>query len=454
MITLRPYQEESICALRDSFKEFRRLLYVAPTGSGKGIVIAFMIENAIKKGKRVILQCHRRILTTQLSNTLKKVGVEHGFIAAGYKYDPKPMCHIAIVNTLSRRMDKVARPDFLIIDEAHISGGQTEKILKWVEDAFVVGVTASPCKLSGKGLGDHYTKMVKGKSVAWLIENKFLSEYKYYAPASQINLKGIRTKNGDYDVHQIEAEVMKPKLVGDVVENYRKYADGKRTILFAPSIKASKEIVAAFNAAGIQAAHLDGETEDEIRTDAIKDFADGKILLLSNVAIMTEGFDLNNFCNSDVPIEAVILYTATKSLAKHLQCIGRALRPKPTPAIIIDHGSGYKRFGLPDDEQKWTLADRPKKEAAQRTISIRQCPKCYNVHFPAPVCDACGHIYEIKSRQIEKEAGELTEIKRNNKRDEWRCKTLEDFIALGKARGYEHPYGWAKHKMRVRNVRN
>lgn len=453
MITLRPYQTESIHDLRASFKEFKRLLYVAPTGSGKGIVIAFMIENAIKRGKRVILQCHRRILTTQLSNTLKKMGVEHGLIAAGYKYDPKPMCHIAIVNTLSRRMDKVEKPDFLIIDEAHICGGQTERILEWVGDAFVIGVTASPCKLSGKGLGDHYVKMVKGKSVSWLIENKFLSDYKYYAPASQINLTGVKVKNGEYDVHQIEAEVMKPKLIGDVVENYRKYATGKRTILFAPSIKASKEIVAAFNQAGIPAAHLDGETADEIRGDAIREFADGKVLLLSNVAIMTEGFDLNNFCNSNVPIEAVILYTATKSLAKHLQCIGRALRPKSEPAIIIDHGSGYKRFGLPDDEQRWTLADRPKRVAKEHEISLRTCEVCFHVFLPEPVCPACGHMNKTKERIIPTAKGELVEVNRNIKQEEWKCKTLAEFVALGKARGYQFPYGWAKHKMRLKNVR-
>ena len=157
----------------------------------------------------------------------------------------------------------------------------------------------------------------------------------------------------------------------------------------------------------------DGQTPKDERGKAVRAYADGHIDVLTNVALFGEGFDLSSLAGRDVPIECVSLLRPTMSLSLHLQQIGRSLRPKPKPAIILDHAGNMMRHGFPDDDFDWSLSAREKKNRGngkEPQIAIRQCEMCYFVHRPAPACPNCGHVYEIQYREIDELDGDLSEI--------------------------------------------
>ena len=406
---LWPHQVEFLGDLRESLKhKAKSVVACLSTGGGKTVIASTMLQTATARGKHTIFMVHRKVLIKQVSRTLTAIGVPHSFIAAGYPYDPEALCHIAIVNTLSRRIDKLAPPDFLIVDEAHIMmGNMAMKVIDWAKDAYTVCLTATPKRFDGKGLKRIAKELVLGKPMSWLIEHGYLSRYKYYAPAGQ--MQGIaKIKHGDYDVTEVAREGS--RLIGDVVASYTQFAKGKKALLFAPTIQVSMEVVAAMEANGIRSAHLDGTDGEEVRVEAIEAFANGDIDVLCNVALMTEGFDLSSYVGREVPIEAVILYTKTASVSKFLQIIGRGLRPKPSPAIIIDHGNNYLEHGMPDDAREWSLEDSERKSKGTKGIvQIMTCKKCYAVHKPAPVCPECGHTH-VMGRKVKIVDGELVEV--------------------------------------------
>jgi len=209
---------------------------------------------------------------------------------------------------------------------------------------------------------------------------------------------------GEY-VRQEAADLMDTsKIHGDIVEHYRKQADGKRAIVFAVTVAHSKHIAEAFRQAGIRAIHLDGETPRNERKLAARAFANGDIQVITNVGLFGEGYDLAAQADMDVTVDCVIDAQPTNSLAWCLQKWGRCLRPKAdgSKAIILDHAANCLRHGLPDDYREWTLAgiDKKSRKAAEEEVKIktRQCPKCYAIHRPMPICPECGHAYEINSR--------------------------------------------------------
>jgi superfamily II DNA or RNA helicase len=210
---------------------------------------------------------------------------------------------------------------------------------------------------------------------------------------------------------------------------------------------------------------MDGETPKDERRRIIRAFARREILILCNVEICTTGFDLASASGMDVTVEGIIDLRPTKSLALQLQKWGRGLRKKDYPAIILDHVNnsfkpdGTPNHGLPDDEREWSLADekRSKRDKVEKADGLAICPKCFCHHAPKPVCPNCGHTYEVKGRVIEQVEGELLEVDKAALRkvrrvEEGACETLEDFIALGKARGYQS--GWAYRRFALRKKRN
>jgi superfamily II DNA or RNA helicase len=203
-----------------------------------------------------------------------------------------------------------------------------------------------------------------------------------------------------------------------------------------------------FNAAGYRAATIDGTMDREARREVVRALGDGRLHVLTSCEIINEGFDLPL-------VTAAILLRPTKSLGLHLQQIGRVLRPAPgkTKAIILDHVGNLSRHGFAEDVRDWTLEGRKKKKrkaSDEEEIQQRQCPDCYCCHPPAPVCPECGYEYPRKEREIEQAEGELVqidpkEIARQKRQEQGSAQTLEDLIALGRARGYRSPDVWAKH---------
>ena len=462
MISLYPHQEKFIYELRLALNKNRCVLGQAATGFGKTQVGAFMVKSCIEKKKRVFFMVHRRELIEQTSKTFQRIGIDHGFIQAGRPLDPLLLAQVVSIDTLVRRLDETKPPDFLIVDECHHLGaaGWT-KVHEWAEKAgaYIVGLSATPWRLDRKGLDRFFVEMVQGPTVKWLIENNYLSRYRIFAPSAP-NLENMKLVGGDYDKSALE-QVMDDKILyGCAVDNWLKIADGKKTIAFCPSVKVSENLAASFREIGTPCEHLDGGTNKGRRQQVIKDFADGKIQIISNVGLFGEGFDLSAIAGRDVPIEAVILYRPTMSLSLHLQQIGRALRPKLEPAIVLDHAGNCVRHGFPDDDFKWTLkARKKKKKSAGASEDIYQCPECFHVHPPAPACPECGYVYEKQLRAgpevVDGDLKELTKeavdaMKKRRKLEFVNAKTYEDLVALGQARGYKAPAFWAQKVMQGR----
>lgn len=448
---LYPHQADVIARASEAIKTHPAIVVVMPTGAGKTRVGVEAALRAYLKGRTVMFTVHRDFLIEQTSEALRRVNVEHGIVAAGFTGDMNARVQIGSMDTLKYRLSRIKRPDLLIVDECHhsLAGGWLKVIQAFMaQGTRVVGLTATPWRLSGEGLGRVFSHMVNGPSVRWLIDNGFLCDYTAYAP-SLPDLSGVHSRAGDFINSELEAAVDKPTLTGDAIAHYQRLASGKRAVAFCVSIAHSEHVAAQFNAAGIPAAHIDGNTPKDERRRTIAAFRRGTILVLASVGIFGEGFDLP-------AVEAAILLRPTQSLSLHLQQIGRALRTfeGKERAIILDHAGNLMRpgLGLPDREIEWSLDDiqRKKKKPGEAPIGIRQCVKCYGVFPPAPICPYCGTEQPVASRELEQVDGELQEITpemakamaMQKKREVQKARTLDALEDIAKHRGYAE--GWAK----------
>jgi superfamily II DNA or RNA helicase len=270
------------------------------------------------------------------------------------------------------------------------------------------------------------------------------------------DMSNAHSRKGDFLPEDAERAMDKPAITGCAIEHYRRYAAGMRSDGYAVSRKQSLEYAQAFTAAGIPAAHIDGETPADEQQRLIGRLADGDIRVLFNVQLVDTGFDLSAQVGRDVPIECMIDMQPTRSLVKHQQKQGRALRRKPTKAVLLDHAGNIARFakefgapgaGLPDFDYPWSLdgkqASRQQRDATD--VAVRECPECYCAHRPAPRCPECGHVYPVTPREIEQRAGELVRIERAESAPEpEQKKGTAHWIAVGKARGVRNPFAYAR----------
>lgn len=455
-LSLRPYQVDIIEKARLRMRAgVRSILITAPTGSGKTVLTAHMLKSAAHKGMASWFVNHRRELIKQSIRTFGDVGVPHGVIANNFPEDRRHPIQICSIQTLARRYQRFKQPSLIIWDECHhTAAGSWAKIYDAFPNAFHVGLTATPERLDGRGLGKWFREIIHGPSVQWLIQNKFLSPYKLYAPSS-VNVSKIHMQMGDYKKSELSHAVDKPTITGDAIKHYTKLASGKRAVVFCVSIEHSKHVVSQFQAAGIPAAHVDGETPTEERDEAVENFKTANIKVLSNVELFGEGFDLPS-------LEVAILLRPTASLGLFLQQCGRSLRTSPgkETAIILDHVGNCSRHGLPDEERDWSLEGHEggrKKTDDSETVKI--CPRCFAAQFPGrPMCAFCGHVFELKSRKVEQVDGSLEEVnldamRRVKKMEQGKCETLAELVELGIKRGYRHPHRWAHFLFQARQRR-
>jgi superfamily II DNA or RNA helicase len=447
---LRPYQNQLANDIRAAFGSgANRPLAVSPTGSGKTVLFSYITSQVLKRGSRVIIVAHRREILDQISATLKRVGVPHGFIQAGKSTSNQPAM-VASIQTLARRLDTIPAPDLVIIDEAHhsVSKSYVQMFAAWPNAKFI-GVTATPERLDGKGLGAMFDRMVMGPSVQWLIDNGFLAQPVYYAPREVVDLSQVHTVAGDFDRSEAEEIVDTPRITGDAVTHYVRFCNRQRAVAFCISVAHAQHVADTFNSCGIPSASIDGTLDPEVRKQRVEDLTAGKILVLTSCELISEGFDLP-------AVNAAILLRPTQSLSMHLQQVGRALRPYPgkTNAIILDHVGNCLRHGLAEQERDWDLSGREKRLKKSSLVETKQCSKCFAI-FAGTVCPQCGSQREIAVREIEEVDGELQRLsiediskKREERREEGKCKTLEDFRALAKLRGYK--LGWAFFRWQAR----
>jgi len=447
---LRPYQNQLANDIRGAFGSgANRPLAVSPTGSGKTVLFSYITSQVLKRGSRVIIIAHRREILDQISATLKRVGVPHGFIQAGKSTSIQPAM-VASIQTLARRLDTIPAPDLVIIDEAHhsVSKSYVQMFAAWPTAKFI-GVTATPERLDGKGLGAMFDRMVMGPSVQWLIDNGFLAQPVYYAPREVVDLSQVHTIAGDFDRSETEEIVDTPRITGDAVTHYVRFCNRQRAVAFCISVAHAQHVADTFNSCGIPSASIDGTLDPEVRKQRVNDLTAGKILVLTSCELISEGFDLP-------AVNAAILLRPTQSLSMHLQQVGRALRPYPgkANAIILDHVGNCLRHGLAEQERDWDLSGREKRLKKSSLVETKQCSKCFAI-FAGTVCPQCGAQREIAAREIEEVDGELQRLsiediskKREERREEGKCKTLDDFRALAKQRGYK--LGWAFFRWQAR----
>lgn len=385
MYSLRDYQADLINSVYTIWNERNaRIILQLPTGAGKTIIFAQIINKFIQQNKRVLVIAHRRELIAQAHGKIRNItGVTSGIIQSGFKQNLNCIVQVASIQTLINIKDSLD-VDLLIFDEAHHTASQSYlKILNQYSQALVLGVTATPVRTDGRGFKDIYEQLIVGPSVSELIEQGCLSNFKMFGAVAKIKTKGIKITAGDFNSKELSQAVAAADITGDLVPTWKKYAEGKKTVLFAIDVSHSKECTKAFLDAGIPAEHIDGTTPATERDATLNRFRRGETLVLCNCNIVTEGFDVPT-------IEAIQCVRPTLSLVLYLQMFGRSLRPSPEKeyAILIDHTNNWGIHGLPDTPQDWSLEPKPSKPGA----FTQKCPKC-------------GHIFQPSSHEVKQIIG-------------------------------------------------
>lgn len=323
-------------------------------------------------------------------------------------------------------------------------------------DAAHLGLSATPCRLDGAPLSQYFDHIIEGPPTSELIQKKWLSPYKLFAPG-KLDLSGLHTTAGDYNKKELADRMKQSSVCGDALAHYQKHVPGQRAVGFMWSVDASIEMAARFNQAGIPAAHIDGTTDDKTRDRAVELFRQGEIKFLTNVDIIGEGFDLP-------AVGAGFFLRPTQSLTIHLQQQGRVLRSDPDNpnkvAYLFDHAGNSRKLGLVDDDREWTLESeedfRKKKKKDDLQDKTRTCPKCSRSYpLYVRVCEDCGFVL-VQAREMDiDESAELAEvdqsiIRQERIREQARANDLQKLTELGRRRGYKHPEMWAKFVTKAR----
>lgn len=435
---LRPYQTSAIDAAREKLRAgAKRVLVICPTGGGKTVLAASIIRSACSKGSRVLFLAHRRELIQQTCDKLHRFGVTPGVIQAGFPMALHRPAQVASVQTLIRRPEVLSRVDLIFVDEAHhaLGGNTYGKLLDRYPSAPVVGLTATPWRLDGRGLADVFDGHVIVSTPRQLREEGFLvpvGGWQYEA----IDTESARVKLGDYSMADLQSSATSKRIVGNIVSEWLLHAAGKRTILFATSVNHSLLMVGSFRNEGVPAEHIDGEMPAEERDAVLHRLRTGQTLVVSNCNVLTEGFDCPE-------LEVCILARPTLSTSLYLQMVGRVLRPSPGKAMarLHDHAGCLEAHGHPYAERDYSpelssRGDRPK-NGSQRPPE-KKCASCKSVISRWP-CDACGYCPSPQELQIEYvEASAKREIKNDGvapkqrtetdaeRREKWQRRYLND----------------------------
>jgi len=461
---LRPYQ-------RDVIREFyakveaghRRVLLVAPTGAGKTVAASAIARDMLDQGQRVLFLCHRRELVKQASEKLFDYGIDAGIIQAGFSPRPGERAQVASIATLHTRAIRhrtidLPRADLVIVDEAHHVRARTwRELLDRYPLAAVLGVTATPCRGDGKGLGNVFDAMIECPSVGELIALEFLVGTRVYAPTMP-DLKGVRVELGDYVEKQLAERMDRAELVGDIVTHWHRLADRQRTVLFASGVAHSVHLRDEFRKSGVRAEHIDATTPKDQRDAILAQLGAGDIELVSNAMILTEGWDRPE-------VSCCVLARPTRHIGLYRQMVGRVLRPWPgkDAALILDHAGAVFQHGFAEDKITWTLdTDRRAENLAHagRVGSFAEgsrlttCPRCSAVRLAGEPCGACGWQPQRRPQAVEIVDGQLGEVDRDRHahalvdtpavRQRWHS----ELASIAADRSYKP--GWVAHKFKER----
>lgn len=411
--------------------------------------MAEIARRTTENNNRVMFLIHRREVLDQAIKTFKNQEVNSDFLTAG------------MVQTLTRRVDKLPTPSVILVDEAHHALAKSyQNILSRFPKAIVLLFTATPRRTGRQQLDQIADDIIVGQSIHDLTEKGFLAPFRYFQPPGDFDEKTLkRGSTGDYTAESMQ-EAMSTKIFGHIVKQYKRIAAGKQAVVYTYSVDSAIKIATEFNSAGISAIEVDGTTSKEKRDRAVRKFRDQEIKILVNVNLFTEGVDLPN-------VDCVIMARPTASLALYLQFSMRCLNPRPgKTAIIIDHANNFKKFGYPDDDRDWKLAIKSGKQKSKTLLkdpglSIVTCDYCFAVVRAADVkdgkCPICGKpikVHEAKPVSdvdlVEATKARKEQIKKiiqdqvmtnvvNKSVNE--LKSMSELVAYGKLHGYKP--GWA-----------
>lgn len=440
-ITLRDYQQKAVDEVYNSWQTGNRNVCVSiSTGGGKSVIMSLIALNFKKQRRNVAVIAHRNELVSQMSCHLARVGVYHRIIASnstiaqitrkhralfGKSFiSPTELTAVVGVDTLISRYESLKawaeQISLWECDECHhnLRSNKWGKATEMFKNAYGLGVTATPNRADGQGLGRQadgcIDDLIIGPSMRMLIDRGYLADYEIVCPMSDLIVDDSQlSANGDWSNQTLRKAAEKSKIVGDVVENYIKYANGRQAIVFATDVETADEISKDFNEHSIKAVSLNGKSQSAYREQSLDLFAKSEIQVIVNVDLFDEGLDISG-------CDVVIMARPTASLGKYLQQVGRALRPAPNKtALIIDHVSNVIRHGLPDIPREWSLDRRQKKAKTERDpdeIELKVCKNCLKPYEKfRTVCPYCGAeppLPEPHSRSVEMVKGDLVLLDR------------------------------------------
>ena len=453
----RPYQIDLDAKIVNSWQQNNRnVLAKLATGGGKTLVFSKIIQ---RQPTATAAIAHRKELVSQMSVTLARFGVKHRVVAPqktvkdiiglhndtfGRSFiDPGSMHGVVSIDTLKSRYKKDVPDNWAkhvglwVLDEAHhtlksnkwgsVSNSYHDEALTKIDvegvfkNAFGLGVTATPARADGMGLGRHhdgvFDDMVEGPSMRWLIDQGYLTDYRIIAPPSDVDESKLKIGKEDYTPPSVKDAMKESHIYGDIVQHYLKFADGLKGITFVPDVETAHNVATEFNDHGVRAMAVSAKTPDHIRFEAVKRLASGKLDQLVNVELFGEGFDLPAIavCNDASP---------SMSLSRVSQRFGRAARPEyakgynldqqegrleaiargPKPYFkYMDHvgnlakAGGAGRHPLPDSPLiVWTLDRREKGSKRARDPDEIPMTTCTNIECFAAyqaILNACPHCH-------------------------------------------------------------
>lgn len=472
MIELRDYQERLIQQAQGALaSNIRRILIQLPTGGGKGRILPRLARLRAEAGRRVLIVAHRAELIDQISAALDDEGLMYGRIQPRHPRMDFPV-QVGMVQTVSRRLKTLRDFDDVMVDEAHhMPAGQYTAMLDAWPDAALTGLTATPIRTDGAGLGDYFDQMFCGPTTAELIDRGFLAGFDYYMPSRQLDLSSVGKSMGDYKRDAAMRAMNKARIVGDAVEHYRLYLNNRPAIVFCMGVKHTHEVAALFCDAGIKAAGVDGKMDMSLRRERLAGLASGALQIVTAADVISEGVDIP-------AVAGAILLRPTVSTALYLQQVGRALRVKPdgSRAIILDHVGNAQRHGIPTDPRLWSLNAEKRSSKAQGVVTCKMCHRVFHegtakaiaraecsrspcaILKPEPTAQdkapdvVTGTLEEVQDRwawargidPYSAQGPELTSLIAHAGKDK------EKLEMIARARGYKS--GWVRHRLRAVGV--
>ena len=513
-ITLRPRQEQALADLRRAYAEGSRApILRAATGFGKTTVAAEIVRQAVAKGRNVWFLAHLKEILDDTTDRLLRAGIEHGQIRAGRSVNYRVPVQVVAVQTAVRRSG-LPRPDLVIVDECHLAVANTyRQVLEAAGWPLLLGLTGTPERLDGRGLGEVFDRIVHTCETADLIAEGLLAPVRVFAPPG-VDLSGLRNLAGKFNQEQAGELLSKPQVVGDALSHWQRLCMGRRGVAFCTTVAHAQAVAEQWQRAGFRAVAVHGDSDDAERREAVAGLRAGRLDLVACAQLWIAGVDVPE-------IDAVIWLRPTQSLTAWLQGNGRGLRIAPGKAdlLILDHVGNCARLRHPLHVHEWSLEGKRKRDKTA-ALSVKVCPRCFAaMSSRASECGECGHRFAVERRELQQVDGELVELRRGvtdpgsyrvgdkvrvmlngrlmgpavikditrplstagrylffldngitcderdivpadkpavhtlSRREQAKAQTLEDLVAVGQRRGMKNPRGWARHVLAARQTK-